>query len=555
MRRVRLLIVCFFLGLALQPASGAPFVYYRAVLNGASFAPPGLPNGSIARGSIFSVFGRGLGPAEGVQVSAFPLQESLAGVSIEVCQGASCVAAIPLFVRADQINAILPSNAPLGEASLRVSFNGEAGNSSPIEVAGSSVGLFSVSSAGSGPGVIQNFVSQVDQPVNSGLVPARPGQVVTLWATGLGAALGADTVAPQAGDLPVNVEIWVGNARVTNKLYSGRSPCCAGVDQIVFEIPGDAPAGCWVPVHVRTAGRIVSNSVTMAIGEGTCSDAHNPLQPTLTAGGKLAALLGDRYETTVDVEGLPGRTDRPEWAQFYLRQERPGGFAFDRILSLPPLGACSTQGLAGDAVRQPLPPSPPSLGWLDGGSSVTFAANGGSLRVAVSKVGAGAFVAGAANPDTQFLFEGVEGRISSPGGTNVGPVSGSITVGPRPTWTNQSEVREVAAGAPLEISWSAPDADGRYVSIVGAAVNVTANATGRFHCLVEASAGAFTVPGWATANLPATDSNLFEADAAIAVGLSPMGSAGQVTGEGLDAGAAVFTGWVANTIRILRTEP
>ena len=536
-------------------ASAAPFIFYRGVLNAASFAPQGLPNGAIAQGSIFSLFGRELGPAEGVQVSAFPLETSLAGVSLEVCQGDSCVAAIPLFVRADQINAIMPSNAPLGPSSVRVSFDGQAGNFSPIEVTSSSVGLFSVSSAGSGPGVIQNFVSQTNQPVNSGLVTARPGQVVTLWATGLGPALDADNVPPQPGELPVDVEIWVGNARVTNKLYSGRSPCCSGVDQIVFEIPADTPAGCWVPVHVRTEGRKVSNGVTMAIGQETCRDAHNPFQPTLTAGGKLAAFLGDRFETAVDVKGLPGRTDRTEWAQVYFRRERAGGFASDRILSLPPLGSCATYGLAGDSVREPPPPSPPTAGWLDAGPQIVFAGDGDTLTVDAEAIGPGAFVVGAANPDRAYLAEGVERGFTGAGGADVGAVNASIRVGPRPIWTNQAAVREIVAGAPLSITWSAPDAAGRYVSIVGAAVNVTNNATGRFHCLGEASAGAFTVPGWATANLPATNSLLFEADAVVAVGLSSQSAAGPVTGEGLDVGAAVFTGWVASTVDVTRSAP
>jgi len=32
----------------------------------------------------------------------------------------------------------------------------------------------------------------------------------------------------------------------------GRTPCCAGLDQIVFTLPADTPNGCYVPVTVRT---------------------------------------------------------------------------------------------------------------------------------------------------------------------------------------------------------------------------------------------------------------------------------------------------------------
>jgi uncharacterized protein (TIGR03437 family) len=121
----------FLLALGAGAAHAQPFIFYRGIVNAASFAPQGLPNRSIARGSIFSIFGRNLGPAQGATVSEFPLGTNFQGVSIEVCQNANCVAALPLFVSAAQVNAIMPSNAPLGAVSVRVTFNGQAGTSRP----------------------------------------------------------------------------------------------------------------------------------------------------------------------------------------------------------------------------------------------------------------------------------------------------------------------------------------------------------------------------------------------------------------------------------------
>jgi hypothetical protein len=43
--------------------SAQPFINYRGVVNGASFTPPGLSGTQIAQGSIFSIFGQGMGPA------------------------------------------------------------------------------------------------------------------------------------------------------------------------------------------------------------------------------------------------------------------------------------------------------------------------------------------------------------------------------------------------------------------------------------------------------------------------------------------------------------
>src|ERR1700722_16809662 len=87
--------------LVLAAAAGAqPSIWYRGVVNDASFSPAGLPNGSIAQGSVFSIFGSNLGPAQPEQVPAFPIANTLAGVSITVTQYSTTVNALPLFVSA-----------------------------------------------------------------------------------------------------------------------------------------------------------------------------------------------------------------------------------------------------------------------------------------------------------------------------------------------------------------------------------------------------------------------------------------------------------------------
>ena len=61
------LITRMALGLALPFSLWAqlPAIYPHAIVNAASFYSPGLPGGSIARGSIFTIFGAALGPAAG----------------------------------------------------------------------------------------------------------------------------------------------------------------------------------------------------------------------------------------------------------------------------------------------------------------------------------------------------------------------------------------------------------------------------------------------------------------------------------------------------------
>ena len=79
---------------------------------------------------------------------------------------------------------------------------------------------------------------QSDQPVNSLVTAAHPGQVLTLWGTGLGAVSGKEADGPLPGNLDVPVNVYVGTKLVT-PTYKGRSGCCAGIDQVVFTVPDD----------------------------------------------------------------------------------------------------------------------------------------------------------------------------------------------------------------------------------------------------------------------------------------------------------------------------
>jgi uncharacterized protein (TIGR03437 family) len=240
-----------------------PVITYRGVMNAASLAPPGLPNAAIARGSVFTIFGSNIGPLTPATVSAFPLTPGFNGVNITVTQGGISVSAIPIFVSSGQVNAILPSNTPLGTGALRISNSGRTSAPVAIEVAENAPGIFAISSAGYGPGVVQNFNAQTDQPVNSLDTSAARGQVITIWATGLGRVPFADNVAPTAQNVDATVTITIGE-RDAVRLYAGRSPCCAGVDQIVVRVPEDAPLGCYVPVRVKS-GTVVSNARTVSI--------------------------------------------------------------------------------------------------------------------------------------------------------------------------------------------------------------------------------------------------------------------------------------------------
>src|SRR5580704_5159802 len=135
-----------------------PILYYRGTVNAASLAPFGLPNAPIARGSVFTVSGENLGPAQSQTVSSYPLLPQLAGVSLSITQNGVATQAFPISVSATQIYAVMPSPVTAGLATLRLTYQTVRSNAITIQIADSAPGLFAISGGGYGPGIVQNTI-------------------------------------------------------------------------------------------------------------------------------------------------------------------------------------------------------------------------------------------------------------------------------------------------------------------------------------------------------------------------------------------------------------
>lgn len=202
------------------PGVAQPQIAANGVLNAASNSPVALPNSSIAQGSIFSVYGSNLGPSSSPAL-AYPLESTLGGVSVQITSGSTTLNAIPIFVGPRQINAVLPGSTPTGSAMLTVTYKGQTSNAVSFLVAANSPGIFAVNSMSTGVGIITGAKHQL-YSVNS---PANPGDVATLWGTGIGASPGDDGSAPppqiDMPNLPLSVYVGSQAATVT---YRGRGP-------------------------------------------------------------------------------------------------------------------------------------------------------------------------------------------------------------------------------------------------------------------------------------------------------------------------------------------
>src|SRR5205823_3723446 len=119
-----------------------PRIISRKVVNAASSAPL-TANSGIAQGSYFAVYGCGLGDMTNRSAS-LPYLNDINGASVTVTPaGGSAVKAFLTFARADQINGILPSTVPVGDATVTVTVNGATSPAEKIRVVRTSFGLVS----------------------------------------------------------------------------------------------------------------------------------------------------------------------------------------------------------------------------------------------------------------------------------------------------------------------------------------------------------------------------------------------------------------------------
>ena len=99
-------------------SSTAPAI--TSIVNAASNMPATLPSGAIAVGSHFMILGENIGPSWYWSQTAYPLPDTLAGVTVTIRKGNTAVNAFLMFVSSTQINAIMPSNAPTGDVTVTV---------------------------------------------------------------------------------------------------------------------------------------------------------------------------------------------------------------------------------------------------------------------------------------------------------------------------------------------------------------------------------------------------------------------------------------------------
>lgn len=548
------------LAASLPAILGQPAIGEGAAVNNASYPRPGLPNAVLAQGSMAAIFGQRL--AAGIDTArSFPLQTSMGGTSATLSIGGQTINLLMAYTTPGQIGAIIPSNAPTGQGTLTVSFNG---TSQPIavRVVPSAFGIFAVNQAGSGPAVVQNVNSETDRPVNALNKPARPRQTIIIWGTGLGPAPFSDANAPQAQNLNVNVEVYIGG-KSANVIYKGRSGCCAGIDQLVVEVP-DGVEGCYAPVVVKT-GDIVSNTVSMSISRSgnVCSDIGGLTESDLTAvqqsgTARLGYISLSRFGISLSVGGINLTTNTESGDGSFFKYDYSNLLlsqgAGSRVGTINP-GACTVFTTSGnETVPTPVDPIKPQV--LNAGPAINITGPGGakqltrdaqtgtySGQLSGSLPGGIPGLPGGGTGSEAYLVPGTYTFDNGTGGSDVGGFRTQITIPAALSWSNQAAISTVTRSAGQQITWTGGD-PGAYVTMAGFSTSAAPRVSGGFFCTERVSAGNFTIPAYVLLSLP---QNSGEGTGVLSVGSGSSLRASPAP-SGLDALFLQYTTSAAKTV-------
>lgn len=249
-----------------------------SIQNPASNTLPGLPNFGIAQGSIFVLYGSGMGPTTISLAPSLPYSTTLGGTSITVTAGGLTFSPYIIYTLNTQIAAVLPSSVVLGSATIKVTNFGLTSAPFSTTIVQNNFGASTINQTGTGAAVLTYPISSAPfYGIVSGTNSAIPGNTYTMWGTGLGPAAGgnSDNNVNVFANVGPQVTVLVGgvSAAVT---YYGRSPGAGpGLDQINFTIPSGL-SGCNVSLVVQTTGTpsTLSNNTTVPISAngGVCTD-------------------------------------------------------------------------------------------------------------------------------------------------------------------------------------------------------------------------------------------------------------------------------------------
>ena len=227
-----------------------------AFSNGASFSS----TAALSPGALVSLFGANLARQTEL-ASSLPLPTQLGGASVRI----NGIESPLLFVSPFQINLQAPFELSPGTAQITVTLDGAEGSPLAGTVNPAGPGIFTLSRDGSGAGI---FLHGATFSLVNEFSPARPGEVILIYGTGLGGVLPAVTSGAASPANPLasavsSVSVQIGG-REAEVSFAGLAPGFVGLYQINVRVPSDVTPAPNVPVVVTAAG-LQSNIVTLPV--------------------------------------------------------------------------------------------------------------------------------------------------------------------------------------------------------------------------------------------------------------------------------------------------
>jgi uncharacterized protein (TIGR03437 family) len=221
------------------PSYTGPGVFLNpiGIVNAASLAPVTNP---VAPNELVTLYGSGLAP-KAAQAKSLPLPTSgLGGVQVLVNNRPAAT----FYVSPTQVSAIVPSATAEAYATFQIINHGEASNKVTLYTSPTAPGVFAINQAGFGPGAVLH----ADYTLVTAQSPARTGEVVLVFLTGLGATKppvpdgAAGPVQPLSKVTDPNLQVFIDgeNAPI---LFAGLAPGLAGLYQLNVQVPPGVRSG------------------------------------------------------------------------------------------------------------------------------------------------------------------------------------------------------------------------------------------------------------------------------------------------------------------------
>lgn len=236
------------------------FVNPQGIVNAATYAPVG---DNISPGEFITIFGSGLAAAS-VSAASLPFPASLGGVSVSIGGTPARI----YHVESGQVICIVPYEVPYQPAgsttTIVVTNNGVASNAVTVGVVAASPGVISANDFGYGDGAI----THVNNTLVNAASPARQGETVQMYVTGLGAlttSVGDGNGFVGIDDAVIEPIVLVGSNPVPVTYWGLTAD--AGLYQINFVIPTGTPSGEQSVTVASTDGVAgeVTSTITIAI--------------------------------------------------------------------------------------------------------------------------------------------------------------------------------------------------------------------------------------------------------------------------------------------------